>query len=93
MGRGDPIDVICQHSRDGTIVPLRIRVRDEDGEYQAYTIRDFREEERRGGITSSDGRYLSTHIIVYTCLIRSLGIKRTIRLYYDEGSKIWEIGK
>ena len=47
-----PIDVICQHSQDGTIVPLKIRVRDDDGEYQAYMIQGFREEERRGGITT-----------------------------------------
>ena len=93
MGKGNPIDVICQHSRDGTIVPLKIRVLDEDGEYQAYSIQGFREEERRGGITSVDGRYMNTHIIAYTCQIRSFGTKRTIRLYYDEGSRIWEIGK
>ncbi|MBO6107810.1 MAG: hypothetical protein J6P16_00210 [Eubacterium sp.] len=93
MGKGAPIDVICQHSRDGTIVPLKIRIRDEDGEYQAYTIQGFREEERMGGITSVDGRYMNTHISAYTCQIRSFGMKRTIRLYYDEESRIWEIGQ
>jgi len=29
-----PIDVICQPSRDGKITPMKIRVIDEDGEYQ-----------------------------------------------------------
>lgn len=24
-------DVICQHKADGTIIPLRIRIKDEDG--------------------------------------------------------------
>lgn len=26
------IDVICQHSKDGTIIPLRIRFVDDNGE-------------------------------------------------------------
>ena len=30
-----PIDVICMHSRDGEIVPIRIRVMDEEGLYQS----------------------------------------------------------
>ena len=26
------LDVICQHKKDGTIIPLKIRLQDEDGE-------------------------------------------------------------
>ena len=87
----DPIDVICQHSRDGTIIPLKIRIRDEDGECQAYVIQSFREQERRGGITTRDGVYISSHVIVYECRITTFGVKRVIRLYYDEQSGIWSI--
>ena len=36
-----PIDVICQHSRDGKITPMKIRVIDEDGEYQEYKIKGY----------------------------------------------------
>ena len=35
-----PIDVICQPSRDGKITPMKIRVIDEDGEYQEYKIQE-----------------------------------------------------
>ena len=69
MAKREPIDVICQHSQDGTIVPLKIRVRDDDGEYQAYMIQGFREEERRGGITTKDGVYINSHVTVYECQI------------------------
>ena len=49
IGRGEgimaaelkPIDVICQHSRDGKITPMKIRVIDEDGEYQEYKIKGY----------------------------------------------------
>lgn len=27
-------DVICQHKKDGTIIPLKLRIEDEDGELQ-----------------------------------------------------------
>lgn len=30
------LDVICQFKKDGTIIPLKIRLQDEDGEYQSY---------------------------------------------------------
>ena len=91
MAKREPIDVICQHSQDGTIVPLKIRVRDDDGEYQAYMIQGFREEERRGGITTKDGVYVNSHVTVYECQITIFGHKRRIRLYYNEESGIWSM--
>ena len=36
-----PIDVICQPSRDGKITLMKIRVIDEDGEYQEYKIKGY----------------------------------------------------
>lgn len=30
------VDVICTHYRDGTIQPNRIRIQDEDGQYQVF---------------------------------------------------------
>ena len=34
-------DVICQPSRDGKITPMKIRVIDEDVEYQEYKIKGY----------------------------------------------------
>ena len=34
--RGRPVDVICEFSKEGNVVPLRVRVMDEDGVYQVY---------------------------------------------------------
>ena len=53
MAKREPIDVICQHSQDGSIVPLKIRVRDDDGEYQAYMIQGF----RRQDVVKGSGEY------------------------------------
>lgn len=38
MGQNQFVDVICQHKTDGTIIPLRIRVKDEDGIYQEFNL-------------------------------------------------------
>lgn len=35
------IDLICQHTMDGKIIPMRMRLRDEDGELQEYTIKGY----------------------------------------------------
>jgi len=35
-------DVICQHKTDGTIIPLKIRIADEDGEYQIFNIKSYK---------------------------------------------------
>lgn len=37
------IDFICQHTMDGNIIPLKIRLRDEDGELQEYAIKGYRD--------------------------------------------------
>lgn len=35
-------DVICQHKTDGTIIPLKIRIAGEDGEYQIFKIKSYK---------------------------------------------------
>lgn len=37
------VDVICLHTKEGKIIPIKIRVSDEDGELQTYHVRQFRE--------------------------------------------------
>ena len=91
MAKRNPVDVICQHSRDGTVVPIKIRVQDEDGEYQAYAIHRYEEQEHRGGITTKDGVYISSDVTVYECMITAFGYKRRIRLYYDMSSGVWSM--
>lgn len=37
------IDLICQHTMERNIIPIRMRLRDEDGELQEYTIKGYRD--------------------------------------------------
>ncbi|WP_026658191.1 hypothetical protein [Butyrivibrio sp. AC2005] len=50
----DEVDVICQHKADGSIIPMRIRFMNEDGQYETYTVRGFREVEKKGTHTTED---------------------------------------
>ena len=37
------IDLICLHGTNGEVTPIRLRLKDEDGQYQAYTIKEYRD--------------------------------------------------
>lgn len=50
-GTENLIDFICQHKTDGSIIPLRIRLRDEDGEPQEYTVRGYRDVSAYGHVS------------------------------------------
>ncbi|MBO7387621.1 MAG: hypothetical protein J6Z09_10555 [Lachnospiraceae bacterium] len=86
-----PVDVICQHSRDGTISPMRIRMVDDDGEYQTYTIKGFRDMSHQGTKEMPDGVYISDRTLVYECNIMTFGRQRMIRLYYEPTSTAWKM--
>ena len=83
------IDVICQHSRDGGVIPLRLRVCDEEGELHAYTIRSYRNLSGRGAYTAADGTYITDRLLVFDCHIQVLGRIRTVRLYFDKVRNLW----
>lgn len=89
--RAKPIDVICQHSRDGTMIPLRIRVKDDEGEYQAYTIQGYRDLSHQGTRTMPDGVYVTDKTLVFECNITVFGRKKIIRLYYEPNGTVWKM--
>ena len=86
---GKPVDVICMHGRDGTMVPLRIRVEDEEGEFQAYSIHGYKDLSHQGSRTMPDGVYVSDRTLVFECNISVFGRNKMIRLYYGPNSTVW----
>ncbi|WP_026518614.1 hypothetical protein [Butyrivibrio sp. MC2021] len=79
----EEVDVICQHKPDGSIIPMRLRFKNDDGEYEAYTIKGFRLSDKKGTHTTADGIYVGDYTFVFECLIISMNMKRIVRLYYD----------
>ena len=85
------VDVICQHSRDGTTIPMRVRITDEDGQLQSYTIKGFRDLSHSGTREMPDGMYVNNSTLVFECYITDFGRKRLIRLYHEQNADIWKM--
>ena len=60
-----PIDVICEHTADGSIIPLKLRVKDDNGEYQSYRIDSNRDLSGRGSYDTQDGIYVTNETVFF----------------------------
>ncbi len=85
------VDVICQHSRDGSICPIKIRIIDEDGEPQIYVVKGYREMSHQGTREMPDGVYVTNNTLIFECFIIILGRRKLVRLYYDPAGIIWKM--
>lgn len=85
------VDVICQHNRDGSVIPLRVRVRDEEGELQTYRIHEYKDMSHRGTRENPDGVFVTDNTFVFECIITVFSQRRLIRLYYEPDSAIWKM--
>ncbi|MCR5054682.1 MAG: hypothetical protein K6A69_07560 [Lachnospiraceae bacterium] len=85
------VDVICQFSADGHIMPIKIRTQDEEGEYQTFVIKQFKQVSLSTSETQHDGIYTSTDSIVFDCCITVFNVKRIIRLYFDKRYAVWHM--
>ena len=88
---GRCVDVICQHRKDGSIIPLRIRLETSDGERQTFNVRSYREAPLPGVYTMPNGVSSMGHIKLYDCKIEVFGNERTIRLRYNTFDGIWNM--
>ncbi len=89
--KAKPVDVICQHSRDGSLTPIKIRVVDEDGVFQEYKIKGYRERSHQGTRMMPDGVYVTDKTFIFECNIEVFGHNKMIRLYYEPNSTIWKM--
>ena len=85
-----PVDAICLHSKEGDIVPLRIRMADEDGLYQAYSIKEYRDLSHQGTREMPDGMYVSDNTLVFECKIIVFGHEKRVRLYNNPPNPEWK---
>lgn len=74
------IDLICQHCRDGSIIPLRIRLDDEEGLQHDLTIKGYRDKSAAG-------------LMIFDCNVIINNTSKVIRIFTSEVSKdgIWKV--
>ena len=83
------IDVICQHSSDGTIIPLRVRIKDEEGESHVYNIKGYKDLSHRGALELPNGVFVCNNSLSFECKIIVFGRQKTIWLYYSLTQHKW----
>ena len=83
------IDLICLHGTKGEVTPLRLRLKDEDGQYQAYTIKEYRDLSHQGTRLMPDGVYVTNQTLIFECKIIVFGRERKIHLYSNEPYLNW----
>lgn len=85
-------DVICQHKADGTIIPLRIRIKDEDGIYQEFNIKGYKNLTHIGSYELPNGVCTgNNHLHHFECKIMVLGQQRLLKLFYNAYDCKWKI--
>lgn len=87
------IDVICQHTKDQKIIPMRIRLNDEDGMSQTYNIKSYKDISILGECTMPNGTKVTNGIWCFECKIMVMDVLRRIKLYYHARDNIWTIVK
>lgn len=85
------IDVICQHTRDGSIIPLRIRMLDEDGQFQTFTIKSYNDYSYKGEFITLPNQVVvnALNSWIFRCQIQVLNRLQTITIYYNKGERKW----
>ena len=86
-------DVICQHTSDGEIIPIKIRFADEDGEFHTYAIRAYRIVTKNGDILLPNEVTAKSHIWIFECRIVVFEKEISVRLFYNAHENMWKIVK
>lgn len=84
------IDVICQHKTDGSIIPIKIKLQDEDGEFQIYKIYAYKMLLENGIHIMPNGVKIGNHIWTYECRINVFGCLKTMYLMYNINDGKWK---
>lgn len=85
-------DVICQHKRDGTIMPIKIRLQDDDGEFQSYQIKAYKDvSSMKREYIMPNGVTAQGHLWIFECKIVNFDSEKVIRLLYNAFDNVWKV--
>ncbi len=85
-------DVYCVHQTDGSIIPIKIRLVDEDGEMQSYLVKGYRQIDYEGHTILPNGATASSNTnINFECKISVFDKEKRIRLLYRKFDGKWVV--
>lgn len=85
------IDVICQFTSKGDVIPLRIRVKDCDGMYQTFTIKGYKELSNPGEYSSPYDTLVHSNLWTFLCKIQVFDQIKTVKLFYNTRENLWKL--
>ena len=88
---GKVVDVICQHTRDNKIIPMRIRIQDEDGEFHIYNIKSYKDTSPSATYEMPNHVFVTKGIWTFECKIVVFNQIKRITLLYDPRNNKWEV--
>lgn len=87
------VDVICQHTKEGNMIPLKLRVQDEEGEFQTYVVKGYKDLSHKGSFAMPNGIIATSTIFPFDCKIVVFGRERIVHLYYSSIDHIWRMSQ
>ena len=91
--RNKHVEVICQHTKKNRIIPLRIRLEDEDGIEQTYNIKSYKDVTCHDGYTLPNGVKVTSGHWTFECKILVFDTLKVIKLFYNPRDNAWTIAK
>lgn len=86
------VDVICQHKQDGTIIPIKIRLKDEDEVYQEFVVKAYKVLSHPGQYKLPSQIMTTSHRWAFECKIVVLEREIRIKLFYNACEGKWRVG-
>ena len=87
---GKLADVYCVHQTDGSIIPIKIRIEDADGQLQSYLVKGYRQIDFEGNSVLPSGAEVSRNAnINFECKITVFDKERRVRLLYRKSDGKW----
>ncbi len=87
------IDVICQFTRNAEIIPIKIRITDEDGVRQEYSIQAYKDTTPGQTNVQPNGVKVSPDNKIFLCKINTFNSSRQIKLFYNSHEHLWRLAE
>ncbi len=85
------LDVYCLFRNDGIVLPIRVRMFDEDGERQDFAIHRYKLIDGAGGTCVPKAEVFRHGTVTFDCEIEVFGSRRVVRLLYTASDMRWKL--
>ena len=85
------VDVICQHTKEGKLIPIKLRLQDDEVEFQTYVVKAYKNLSHIGSYIMPNGITATSTIFPFDCKIIVFGREKIVHLYYNSGGWIWRM--